>query len=613
MMSFGWSAVDIASAISVIYNLVQALDSVDGAASDYREAVAFLRDLKRALEPLYRFTVWNAYPLYGKEIGEQVDCIREPIETFLADVLKFEPSLGTKVRGGRHRHITRKLQWHVFMSRKVLRLKNKIRSHMDLVLKAQQELPGALRAIIQDTLKPELIVVLKGSLQSLSSTVLDDLQEAQNTTRGALGVELSKHHEEISSSIKEIKRQINDSTIIQQRIETSLRENDSRIKDRTNLGQISEPLTLRNIYYFVLLYLGCFLKNLFLALSHLVQPERLLTPKLLAKYNISFWDAIGRPPRILPYEFFRSFEVFQAFIQHEFKDLPGSTLVNSGRYLILSLGNNRALDKRNWTNSVVPGMTIVMSMIVLRRPKFTLNPGEECCPERCCPGTWTRSANNWLCAICPVCKKEVFNPLLQGNSAVDFGEWSFSKKSDSSSHFDSILVDSALLAPLPTSSSFNVVSKSDEDDISTFKGILTQSMVSRNLSASQCEDIDNESKRDFRIFTTRVELRDQDGRVYDGKATFGIQCAWSFISLEYCQRLQLRLEPILPSNTRTYISATDLSRPIMPKHCVHMDHLTILQSTRTSKRGVTFIVREDMKDILILKGVDMILGTLFSF
>jgi hypothetical protein len=45
-MSFGWSAGDIAAAITLLYNLDEALDSCDGAAGDYREAVGFLEDLK---------------------------------------------------------------------------------------------------------------------------------------------------------------------------------------------------------------------------------------------------------------------------------------------------------------------------------------------------------------------------------------------------------------------------------------------------------------------------------------------------------------------------------------------------------------------------------------
>lgn len=41
----------------------------------------------------------------------------------------------------------------------------------------------------------------------------------------------------------------------------------------------------------------------------MVEPPRALMPILLAKYNITFLDAIGSPPRVLPIEFFRSFKV----------------------------------------------------------------------------------------------------------------------------------------------------------------------------------------------------------------------------------------------------------------------------------------------------------------
>jgi hypothetical protein len=135
-MSFGWSAGDIATAIAVTYNLIQALDDTHGAAKDYREAISFLCDLKRVLEPLQAFTAWSAYPNYGKEIGEKVGHIKGPVEDFLAAVLKYEPSLGENRRTGWPRALPaalRKLQWHVFMSKKVLSLRGKIESHMRIL------------------------------------------------------------------------------------------------------------------------------------------------------------------------------------------------------------------------------------------------------------------------------------------------------------------------------------------------------------------------------------------------------------------------------------------------------------------------------------------------
>jgi hypothetical protein len=142
-MSFGWSVGDIAAAITVAYNLIQALDDANGAVSDYREAVWFLGDLKRTLEPLCTFTTWNTYPVYGREIGEQVGRIKEPVEQFLAAVLKYDPSLGVKARRGWRRSIPtflRKLQWYIFMPKKVLILRGKIESHMRVLDTLMQRL-----------------------------------------------------------------------------------------------------------------------------------------------------------------------------------------------------------------------------------------------------------------------------------------------------------------------------------------------------------------------------------------------------------------------------------------------------------------------------------------
>lgn len=86
-----------------------------------------------------------------------------------------------------------------------------------------------------------------------------------------------------------------------------------------------------------------------------------------------------------------AFKVLQAFIQHEFKDLPGSTWVNQGRYLVSSLTNNRMLEESNWSGFVAPGSTIAMSMVVRKHPFESSNSNEDRCPESSCSGTWTKS------------------------------------------------------------------------------------------------------------------------------------------------------------------------------------------------------------------------------
>lgn len=44
-MSFGGSAGDIATALTLVYNIIEALDDSASSHADYREAVAFLRTL----------------------------------------------------------------------------------------------------------------------------------------------------------------------------------------------------------------------------------------------------------------------------------------------------------------------------------------------------------------------------------------------------------------------------------------------------------------------------------------------------------------------------------------------------------------------------------------
>jgi hypothetical protein len=132
-MSFGWSAGDIAAALTLLYNIIEALDDSAGSPADYREAVAFLRTLKRTLEPLETLSAFSVYPLHGLDITEEVAYIKVPVEEFLAKVVKYEPSFAAKAAKGRHRHIFRKVQWYVFMRKEVAVLRTKIGSHIGVL------------------------------------------------------------------------------------------------------------------------------------------------------------------------------------------------------------------------------------------------------------------------------------------------------------------------------------------------------------------------------------------------------------------------------------------------------------------------------------------------
>jgi hypothetical protein len=129
-MSFGWSAGDIIAAINLLAEVVQALDSVNGAADNYRQGILFLKRLIHTLEPLKTFTDIDARPTFRDEIRKEVDAIKIPVEDFLAIVMKYESSLGPTASKGYHRHVGKKLQWHYSDAKKLEKLEVKIDNHM---------------------------------------------------------------------------------------------------------------------------------------------------------------------------------------------------------------------------------------------------------------------------------------------------------------------------------------------------------------------------------------------------------------------------------------------------------------------------------------------------
>lgn len=475
-MSFGWSAGDIATAVTLLYNIIEALDDVDGAAENYREAMGFLRDLKRTLEPLQTLTAWNAYPTYANEIAKQVQYIRGPVDEFLNTAVEYELSLGAKAKKGLYRHVGKKLQWYLLKENKVSALKNKIGDHMrildtlicrlilDVVLLTQEKLPGQLRAACIEVLPSELVSHLRDNLVPLRADVLAS-EKSQKQHHHEMVDKFSEYYTGLSSDLQTLKEDLRNSTIVQQRIasclssascrrnpgprnppgfkhvgigvkvdsrqqswppDTNSDESDwqpngreSQAWDQNNaveqVGKNVGEESLRDVYYLALLYVGHFLKNLFLALSRLIEPPRALMPVLLAKYNISFLDAIGSPPRILPYEYFRNFKVLQTFIQVEFKSLPGSTWVNRGLYRLLATQYNRPLAEDNWSRLVTPGTTITMAMLIRKTVDTVEDSTVYRCPEKRCKGTWPYPKEvTWV--ECPVCQKKV---LTTTSSTID--------------------------------------------------------------------------------------------------------------------------------------------------------------------------------------------------
>jgi len=261
-MSFGWSAGDIAAALTLLCNVIQALDTADGTASNYREAVGFLQDLKRTLEPLQRIANLDADSTYGPEIAEQVKHIRGPVEDFLKSSIEYEPALGKKAASGHHRHVWKKLKWFVWQEKKAAALKTKIEGHMriidtlvqqlilsvqlnfcpetfvttltiarDATLSIREKLPEQLRTIFTEVLPKELLNCLRTTLLPLQDDVIANRQVEQEV-RDSIIDKFEAQAAWLSTDIETIKEDLKICTAMQRGIKLSLRQNNNRIDGR---------------------------------------------------------------------------------------------------------------------------------------------------------------------------------------------------------------------------------------------------------------------------------------------------------------------------------------------------------------------------------------------
>ena len=144
-MAFGWSAGDILAALKFVVDVAQALDDVNGAPKEFRQASSFLRNLDKALAPLRTFTALEAKPEYKADIESEVQAIRTPIEAFMKDVEGMAKRFGDAgvSKTGRFRilkNVGSKLEWHYSTSKKAIGLQKEVEEHLRIIDTLMQRL-----------------------------------------------------------------------------------------------------------------------------------------------------------------------------------------------------------------------------------------------------------------------------------------------------------------------------------------------------------------------------------------------------------------------------------------------------------------------------------------
>ena len=113
--------------------------------------------------------------------------------------------------------------------------------------------------------------------------------------------------------------------------------------------------------------------------------------------SVHFEDVLGRK-KLLPYHYFRHWDVFESMLRCEFKDLPGEQKVRGGDYVLMdSQVQGVTFRKEAWQRMVFPGTKIKMSVVL---ETFQVVGGF--CPRPNCPGMVEIPAKNPV-VHCPVC------------------------------------------------------------------------------------------------------------------------------------------------------------------------------------------------------------------
>jgi hypothetical protein len=137
-MSFGWSAGDIISAINILLEITQALNSATGSPADHKRASSFITPITHSLQTLHSYAVEEEEGLSSLSSEEnKVSAFRSTVEALEPLVKEFTDKIleysGLNEDGKRKRDWVKKqfdkLKWHFVEKEDLLKLRGVIEAH----------------------------------------------------------------------------------------------------------------------------------------------------------------------------------------------------------------------------------------------------------------------------------------------------------------------------------------------------------------------------------------------------------------------------------------------------------------------------------------------------
>ncbi|KAL8639087.1 MAG: hypothetical protein Q9226_008918, partial [Calogaya cf. arnoldii] len=341
--AFGFSVGDFSPVL--IKKVSKALRDSGGASSDYQGAVVELENLQRTLQHLGSIEPTADNINHVNAIRGMALACQLPLQEFLTKLSTYEAALGPWASRGFLHKAARKAQWATTFSDDVKSLR-------------------ALMAAKQISISLLLAAHTSQAVSKLSAKVNQQHQDLQCNTMN-YGAKIDRTASKIDAMNVKIE-ETNDATHDKiDRLSTKVEHVQTSVSSARSVAkQVFDFLisfsreaqeTMRAIIqsnwqiYRVLLE---------------VQDKVAQAPTGLLNSNIKFENALGEYWEF-PYEVFRHWEPFEAFLQVQFKEKPGEDKVRSGGFHIIDTGNRGfIINKERWTQSIERGTTLGMSMIV---------------------------------------------------------------------------------------------------------------------------------------------------------------------------------------------------------------------------------------------------------
>jgi hypothetical protein len=130
-MSFGFSVGDFLAAGKLIHDVIESLQDVGGAESEYQELIRELWSLKKALQHLDNLqSDHSSQDRTVQSIKFAALSCRQPLEQFLAKIKKFDSTLDVWAKGQPSKSIVRKVHWGLSMKSAVTKLQGYLNLHI---------------------------------------------------------------------------------------------------------------------------------------------------------------------------------------------------------------------------------------------------------------------------------------------------------------------------------------------------------------------------------------------------------------------------------------------------------------------------------------------------